>query len=81
MAWSWWQWSATGSPSSPRPDEASLAATQAALPVLLDAVQAGGDLAEASRAAVVAGRASVAGLGEPREREVGDHVHLRGGRP
>ena len=35
------------------------------LPVLLEAVQSGGDLAEASRAAVVAGRESVAGLGEP----------------
>jgi serine/threonine protein phosphatase PrpC len=54
-----------GVSSSPRPDEASLAAAQAALPVLLEAVQAGGDLAEASRAAVVAGRKSVAELGEP----------------
>src|SRR5579863_3691389 len=54
-----------GVSASPRPDEASLAATQAALPVLLDAVQAGGDLAEASRAAVVAARTAVAGLGEP----------------
>ena len=54
-----------GVSSSPRPDEASHAAAQAALQVLLEAVRAGGDLAEASRAAVVAGRESVAGLGEP----------------
>jgi serine/threonine protein phosphatase PrpC len=54
-----------GVSSSPRPDEASYAAAQAALPVLLQAVQAGADLAEASRAAVVAGRKAVAGLGEP----------------
>jgi serine/threonine protein phosphatase PrpC len=53
-----------GVSSSARPDEASRAAAQAALPVLLEAVQSGGDLAEASRAAVVAGRRSVAGLGE-----------------
>jgi serine/threonine protein phosphatase PrpC len=54
-----------GVSSSARPDEASHAAAQAALPVLLEAVRTGGDLAEASRAAVVAGRQSVAGLGEP----------------
>jgi serine/threonine protein phosphatase PrpC len=54
-----------GVSSSPRGDEASYAAAQAALPVLLEAVRAGGNLAEASRAAVVAGRKSVAGLGEP----------------
>ena len=54
-----------GVSSSPRPDEASHAAAQAALPVLLEAVRIGGDLAKASRAAVVAGRQSVAGLGEP----------------
>ena len=54
-----------GVSSSPRPAEASYAAAQAALPVLLEAVRTGGDLAEASRAAVVAGRKSVAGLGEP----------------
>jgi serine/threonine protein phosphatase PrpC len=54
-----------GVSSSPRPDEASHAAAQAALQVLLDAVRTGGDLAEASRAAVVAGRESVARLGEP----------------
>ena len=54
-----------GVSSSARPDEASSAAAKAALPVLVDAVQAGGDLAEASRAAVMAARQSVAGLGEP----------------
>jgi serine/threonine protein phosphatase PrpC len=54
-----------GVSSSPRPDEASQVAAQAALPVLLAAVQDGGNLAAASRAAVLAGRESVAGLGEP----------------
>jgi serine/threonine protein phosphatase PrpC len=54
-----------GVSSSPRPDEASRAAADAALPVLLAAVQAGGDLDEASRAAVQAGRESVVGLHEP----------------
>ena len=54
-----------GVSSSPRPDEASQAAARAALPVLLEAVRNAGDLAEASVAAVAAGRASVAGLGEP----------------
>jgi serine/threonine protein phosphatase PrpC len=54
-----------GVSSSARPDEASHAAAQAALPVLVEAVQTGGDLAQASRAAVVAGRQSVADLGEP----------------
>ncbi|HMD94754.1 MAG TPA: serine/threonine-protein phosphatase, partial [Trebonia sp.] len=37
-----------GVSSSARPDEASQAATQAALPVLVAAVHAGGDLAAAS---------------------------------
>jgi len=54
-----------GVSSSRRGAEASRAAARAALPVLLGAVRTGGDLAEASRAAVVAGRESVAGLGEP----------------
>jgi serine/threonine protein phosphatase PrpC len=54
-----------GVSSSPRGADASLAAAQAALPVLLEAVRTGADLAEASKAAVVAGRQSVAGLGEP----------------
>jgi serine/threonine protein phosphatase PrpC len=54
-----------GVSSSPRPDEASHVAAQAALPVLLAAVREGGDLIEASRAAVTAGRESVARLHEP----------------
>src|SRR5579875_420456 len=54
-----------GVSSSARPDEASLAAAEAALPVLLAAAQAGEDLTAASRAAVTAARESVAGLGEP----------------
>jgi serine/threonine protein phosphatase PrpC len=41
-----------GVSSSPQPDEASLAAAQAAIRVLLDAVRMGDDLAEASREAV-----------------------------
>ena len=54
-----------GVSSSPRGAEASRAAADAALPVLMEAVRTGADVAEASRAAVVAGRKSVAGLGEP----------------
>jgi serine/threonine protein phosphatase PrpC len=54
-----------GVSSSRRGDEASHAAAQAARAVLLEAVRGGGDLAEASRAAVAAGRESVALLGEP----------------
>jgi serine/threonine protein phosphatase PrpC len=54
-----------GVSSSARPDEASLAAVQAALPVLVTAVQAGGDLDEASRAAVSAARQAIAALAEP----------------
>src|ERR1700683_4688905 len=54
-----------GVSSSPRPDEASDAAAQAALPVLLEAVKTGGALVCAPRTAVVAGRKSVAELGEP----------------
>jgi serine/threonine protein phosphatase PrpC len=54
-----------GVSSSPRGAEASRVAAEAALPVLLDAVQTGKDLADASRAAVVAGRQAVASLGEP----------------
>jgi serine/threonine protein phosphatase PrpC len=54
-----------GVSSSRRGAEASYVAAQAALPILLEAVRTGGGLAEASRAAVVAGRKSVAGLGEP----------------
>jgi serine/threonine protein phosphatase PrpC len=54
-----------GVSSSPRGDEAAQAAVDGALPVLLAAVRAEGDLAEASLAAVQAGRESVAGLQEP----------------
>ena len=54
-----------GVSSSPRPDEAAQLAAEAALPVLLAAVRDGGDPAEASQAAVRAGRESVAGMGEP----------------
>jgi serine/threonine protein phosphatase PrpC len=54
-----------GVSSSPRPDEASHIAAQAALPVLLAAVREAGDLIQASRAAVTAGRESVAWLHEP----------------
>jgi serine/threonine protein phosphatase PrpC len=54
-----------GVSSSPRPDEASQVAADAALPVLLEAVRTGGDPAEASQAAVQAARESVAGLREP----------------
>jgi serine/threonine protein phosphatase PrpC len=53
-----------GVSSSPRPDEASQAAAQAALPVLMAAVRDGSDLIEACQAAVKAGRESVAKLGE-----------------
>ena len=51
-----------GVSSSARPDEASQAAAQAALPVLVAAVHEGGDLAAASQAAVAAARRSVADL-------------------
>jgi serine/threonine protein phosphatase PrpC len=54
-----------GVSSSPRGADASRATAEAALPVLVNAVRTGQDLAEASRAAVVAGRQSVAELGEP----------------
>jgi serine/threonine protein phosphatase PrpC len=54
-----------GVSTSARPDEASLAAAQIALPRLLAAAQAGEDLAEASRAAIRAARKSIAGLQEP----------------
>ena len=45
-----------------RPDEASLAAAQAAVQVLLDAARTGQDLAESSRKAVTAAREAVIGL-------------------
>jgi serine/threonine protein phosphatase PrpC len=54
-----------GVSSSARPDEASQAAAQAGLPVLVAAVQAGGDLGEASRAAVAAARQAIADLQGP----------------
>jgi serine/threonine protein phosphatase PrpC len=54
-----------GVSSSPRPDEASRVAADAALPVLMAAVREGRDLIEASQAAVAASRESVAQLHEP----------------
>jgi serine/threonine protein phosphatase PrpC len=54
-----------GVSSSARPDEASQEATQAALPVLVAAVQAGGDLGAASLAAVAAARQAIADLQGP----------------
>ena len=54
-----------GVSSSARPDEASQVVAQAALPVLVDAVHDGGDLAAASRAAVAAARQAVAALQGP----------------
>jgi serine/threonine protein phosphatase PrpC len=54
-----------GVSSSARPDEASQAAAQAAMAVLVEAVRAGGDLAAASLASVAAARQSVADLQGP----------------
>src|SRR6201986_3109992 len=54
-----------GVSSSARPDEASQVAAQAALPVLVAAVQAGGDLGAASLGAVAAGRQAIADLQGP----------------
>ena len=54
-----------GVSSSRRPDEASLAAVQAAMRVLLAGVRAGDDLTEASTAAVAAAQQALAGLDEP----------------
>jgi serine/threonine protein phosphatase PrpC len=51
-----------GVSSSQRPDEASLAAAQAAVRVLLAGVRTGGDLTEASQDAVSAAQQAVAGL-------------------
>jgi serine/threonine protein phosphatase PrpC len=53
-----------GVSSSSRPDEASLAAAEAAVRVLLAAVRTGGDLMEASRDAVSSAQQAVAGLRE-----------------
>jgi len=54
-----------GVSSSQRPDEASLAAAEAAVRVLLAAVRTGQDLAGASRQAVAAAQDAVAGLHTP----------------
>jgi serine/threonine protein phosphatase PrpC len=54
-----------GVSSSARPDEASQVAAQAGLPILVAAVQAGGDLGEASRTAVAAARQAIADLQGP----------------
>ena len=54
-----------GVSSSRRPDEASLAAVQAAMRVLLAGVRAGEDLTETSTAAVAAAQRALAGLDEP----------------
>jgi serine/threonine protein phosphatase PrpC len=54
-----------GVSTSARPDDASLAAVQAALPVLMTAVREGSDLGQASLAAVAAARGSVAKLAAP----------------
>ena len=52
-----------GVSSSPRPDEASLAAAQAAVRVLLTSARRGDDLAEASRAAVHSAQLALTSLG------------------
>jgi serine/threonine protein phosphatase PrpC len=54
-----------GVSSSRRPDEASLAAVQAAMQVLLAGVRAGEDLTGTSTAAVAAAQRALAGLDEP----------------
>ena len=54
-----------GVSSSRRPDEASQAAAQAAVRVLLAGVRAGEDLTETSKAAVAAAQQALAGLDEP----------------
>jgi serine/threonine protein phosphatase PrpC len=54
-----------GVSSSRRPDEASLAAVQAAVRVLLPGVRAGADLTETSKAAVAATQQALASLAEP----------------
>jgi serine/threonine protein phosphatase PrpC len=54
-----------GVSSSARPDEASQAAVQAALPVLVAAAQTGDDLAAASVASVQAARQAIADMAEP----------------
>jgi serine/threonine protein phosphatase PrpC len=54
-----------GVSSSPRPDEASLAAAQAAVRALLTSARLGEDPAEASRAAVRSAHRALSGLGSP----------------
>jgi serine/threonine protein phosphatase PrpC len=54
-----------GVSSSRRPDEASLAAVQAAVRVLLAGVREDADLLETSRAAIAAAQQALAGLDEP----------------
>ncbi len=54
-----------GVSSTRRPDEASLAAAQAAVRVLLAGARTGEDLIEASRAAVAAAQEAVDALGDP----------------
>jgi serine/threonine protein phosphatase PrpC len=54
-----------GVSSSPRPDEASLAAAQAAVRALLTSARHGDDPAEASFAAVRSAQRAIAGLGSP----------------
>jgi serine/threonine protein phosphatase PrpC len=54
-----------GVSSSPLPDEASLAAAQAAVRVLLASARRGDDLGEASAAAVRSARQALVGLGSP----------------
>ena len=67
-----------GVSSSARPDEASQAAAQAGLPILVAAVRAGGDLGEASRAAVAAARQANCTC-RPGGLHLGDHVRVRRG--
>jgi serine/threonine protein phosphatase PrpC len=64
-----------GVSTSLRSDEASLAAANAAVRVLLAAVRAGQDLTEASRDAVFAAQEAVSGLGGP--AEPGDSTSAR----
>jgi serine/threonine protein phosphatase PrpC len=54
-----------GVSSSPRPDDASLTATQAAVRVLLDAVRMGDDIAQASRDAVQEAATALTALAGP----------------
>jgi serine/threonine protein phosphatase PrpC len=61
-----------GVSSSRRPDEASLAAAQAAVRVLLAGVRTGGDLAEASREAISAAQEAVASLRAEGDEEEGN---------